>query len=252
MGEIFDINAVFTSIPRLLEVLPVSLQITAISMIVGLVFALLFAIIRMKKVPVLSQLVTVFISFIRGTPIIVQLYLTYNGIPLLLKFINQQYGTDYNINAVPAMLFVLVTFAFNEAAYNSETIRAALQSVNKGQIEAAESLGMTYLQVLRRVIVPEALVVAIPPLGNALIGLLKGTSLAFVAGVIEMTAQGKIIAGSTFRFFEVYLALAIIYWVMTIIIEQILRYLEKRFSIPAPVQQTINGGGWFNGGRRGI
>ncbi|WP_405115594.1 amino acid ABC transporter permease [Paenibacillus sp. FSL K6-1217] len=251
MGEIFDINAVFSAIPRLLEVLPVSLQITVISMIVGLVFALLFAIIRMRRIPVLSQLVTLFISFIRGTPIIVQLYLTYNGIPLLLKFINQQYGTDYNINAIPAMIFVLVTFAFNEAAYNSETIRAALQSVNKGQIEAAESLGMTYLQVLRRVIVPQALVVAIPPLGNALIGLLKGTSLAFVAGVIEMTAKGKIISGSNFRFFEVYLALAIIYWVMTILIEQILRFLEKRFSIPDSAAGAMNRG-WFSWGRREI
>lgn len=251
MGKIFDINAVFSAIPRLLEVLPVSLQITFISMIVGLVFALIFAVIRMKKIPVLSQIVALFISFIRGTPIIVQLYLTYNGIPLLLKFINQEYGTDYNINAVPAMLFVLVTFAFNEAAYNSETIRAALQSVNKGQIEAAESLGMTYLQVLRRVIMPQALVVAIPPLGNAFIGLLKGTSLAFVAGVIEMTAQGKIISGSNFRFFEVYLALAIIYWILTIIIEQLLRYLERRFSIPDTLQKTMSKG-WFSLGRRGI
>jgi len=200
-------------------------------MIAGLFLGLIFAIVRMKKIPVLSQIIAVAISFIRGTPMIVQLYLTYNGIPLLLKYINLQYGTEYNINDVPAMLFVLITFSFNEAAYNSETIRAALMSVNKGQIEAAESLGMTYFQVLKRVIVPEALVVAIPPLGNALISLLKGTSLAFVAGVIEMTAQGKIISSSTFRFFEVYLALAIIYWVLTIIIEQILKLLEKKFSI---------------------
>lgn len=252
MGKIFDINAVFTSIPSLLKVLHVSLQITFISMIVGLVFGLIFAIIRIKKIPILSQIVAVFISFIRGTPMIVQLYLTYNGIPLLLKFINEQYGTSYNVNSVPAMLFVLVTFAFNEAAYNSETIRAALQSVNKGQIEAAESLGMTYFQVLRRVILPEALVVAIPPLGNALIGLLKGTSLAFVAGVIEMTAQGKIISGSTFRFFEVYLALAIIYWVMTIIIEQLIRYLEKKVSIPDPGKKKTFQDRLFSLGRRDI
>ncbi|WP_232729882.1 amino acid ABC transporter permease [Paenibacillus phocaensis] len=252
MAKIFDIEAVFSAIPSLLKFLPVSLEITFISMVAGLLMGLILAVIRIKKVPVLSQIVTVFISFIRGTPMIVQLYLTYNGIPLLLKFINEQYGTSYNINAVPAMLFVLVTFAFNEAAYNSETIRAALQSVNKGQIEAAESLGMTYFQVLRRVILPEALVVAIPPLGNALIGLLKGTSLAFVAGVIEMTAQGKIISGSNFRFFEVYLALAIIYWVLTIIIEQVLRYLEKRFSIPEPGQRNSIRGGLFSFGRREI
>ncbi|NLJ16563.1 MAG: amino acid ABC transporter permease [Clostridiales bacterium] len=229
--KLFDIDIVISSIPKLLQYLPKSLYITFVSMIAGLFLGLIFAIVRMKKIPVLSQIIAVAISFIRGTPMIVQLYLTYNGIPLLLKYINLQYGTEYNINDVPAMLFVLITFSFNEAAYNSETIRAALMSVNKGQIEAAESLGMTYFQVLKRVIVPEALVVAIPPLGNALISLLKGTSLAFVAGVIEMTAQGKIISSSTFRFFEVYLALAIIYWVLTIIIEQILKLLEKKFSI---------------------
>ncbi|WP_185602236.1 amino acid ABC transporter permease [Paenibacillus sp. 598K] len=231
-GKLFDIEAVFSAIPELLRFLPVSLEITFISMLAGLVLGLVLAIIRIKKVPVLSQLITLFISFIRGTPMIIQLYLSYNGIPLLLKYINMTYGTDYSINAIPAMLFVLITFSCNEAAYNSETIRAALQSVNKGQIEAAESLGMTYFQVLKRVIIPEALVVAVPPLGNALISLLKGTSLAFVAGVVEMTAQGKIISGSTFRFFEVYLALAIIYWALTIVIEQILKYLEKKFSIP--------------------
>lgn len=229
--KLFDIDIVISSIPKLLQYLPKSLYITFVSMIAGLFLGLIFAIVRMKKIPVLSQIIADAISFIRGTPMIVQLYLTYNGIPLLLKYINLQYGTEYNINDVPAMLFVLITFSFNEAAYNSETIRAALMSVNKGQIEAAESLGMTYFQVLKRVIVPEALVVAIPPLGNALISLLKGTSLAFVAGVIEMTAQGKIISSSTFRFFEVYLALAIIYWVLTIIIEQILKLLEKKFSI---------------------
>lgn len=229
--KLFDIDIVISSIPKLLQYLPKSLYITFVSMIAGLFLGLIFAIVRMKKIPVLSQIIAVAISFIRGTPMIVQLYLTYNGIPLLLKYINLQYGTEYNINDVPAMLFVLITFSFNEAAYNSETIRAALMSVKKGQIEAAESLGMTYFQVLKRVIVPEALVVAIPPLGNALISLLKGTSLAFVAGVIEMTAQGKIISSSTFRFFEVYLALAIIYWVLTIIIEQILKLLEKKFSI---------------------
>lgn len=237
MGKIFDISAVFSSIPQLLKVLPVTLEITVISMLIGVVLGLLIAVIRINKIPVLHQIMSVFVSFIRGTPMIVQLYLTYNGIPLLLKYINMIHGTNYNINAVPAMLFVLVTFALNESAYNSETIRAALQSVDRGQIEAAESLGMTYPQILRRIILPEATIFAIPPLGNALISLLKGTSLAFVAGVIEMTAQGKIISGSTFRFFEVYLALALIYWVLTILIERVLRFLEHYFEIPEPGQK---------------
>jgi polar amino acid transport system permease protein len=169
--------------------------------------------------------------------------MTYYVIPMILQYINLRWKTGYSIKNVPDLLFVFITFGLNEAAYNSEIIRSALQSVQKGQIEAAESLGMNYFQVLRRVILPQAVLVAIPPLGNALIGLLKGTSLAFVAGVIEMTAAGKIISGRNFRFFEVYLALAIIYWALTIVIEQVIRLLEKYASIPAQID---------GGAKRGI
>jgi polar amino acid transport system permease protein len=239
MGKIFDINVVFSSIPKLLRFLPQSLLITAVSMAIGLILGLLFALARTKKVPVLDKIIVFFISFIRGTPLIVQLYMTYYVIPMILKYINLQCGTSFSIKNVPDLLFVFITFGLNEAAYNSEIIRSALQSVQKGQIEAAESLGMNYFQVLLRVILPQAVVVAIPPLGNALIGLLKGTSLAFVAGVIEMTAAGRIISGSNFRFFEVYLALAIIYWALTIVIEQVIRVLEKRASIPAQTDGSV-------------
>lgn len=235
MGKIFDFETVLTTIPKLLDYLPVTLEITVLSMVFGLIIGFLLAIIKINKIPVLAQIVAVFVSFIRGTPLIVQLYLTYTGIPLLLKYYNYANGTDYNINHVPALLFVLVTFSLNEAAYNSESIRAALQSVDKGQIEAAESLGMTYAQILRRIILPEAFVVALPTLGNTLIGLLKGTSLAFVCSVVEITAQAKIIAGANYRYFEVYLALAFIYWVVTIIIEQLIRVVEKKIEIPENV-----------------
>lgn len=246
MGKIFDIQVVFSSIPKLLAYLPVTLQITALSMIFGLIFGLILAIIKINRIPVLSQITAVFVSFIRGTPLIVQLYLTYTGIPLLLKYYNYTNGTDYNVNNVPAMIFVLVTFSFNEAAYNSESIRAAIQSVDKGQIEAAQSLGMTYGQVLKRIILPEAFVVALPTLGNTLIGLMKGTSLAFVCAVVEITAAAKIIAGSNYRYFEVYLSLAIVYWFLTIIIEQIIKFIEKRISLPDNVPlRTKETGDWL-------
>jgi polar amino acid transport system permease protein len=250
MGKIFDIGEVLYSIPKLLRYLPQSLLITAVSMVVGLMLGLLFALVRTKKVPMLDKIVVFFVSFIRGTPLIVQLYMTFYVIPMILRYINLRWETNYSVKNVPDLLFVFITFGLNEAAYNSEIIRSALQSVQKGQIEAAESLGMNYFQVLRRVILPQAVSVAIPPLGNALIGLLKGTSLAFVAGVIEMTAAGKIISGRNFRFFEVYLALAIIYWALTIIIEQVIRALEKYVSIPARADGSAKRGiaaGLFNG-----
>lgn len=126
---------------------------------------------------------------------------------------------------------------------HAEVIRASLESVPKGQIEAANALGMTYFQALRRVILPEAIVVALPSLGNSFIGLIKGTSLAFVCAVVEMTAAGKIIAGRTYRYFEVYVSLAIIYWIITIIVEQGIKLIEKKIRIPenAPAIQTDEG-----------
>lgn len=235
MPNIFDIRLVFEQIPKLLAYVPVTLEITLISMFFGIIIGLLIAIIKINKIPVLSQMCTLYISVIRGTPILVQLYLTYFGIPIFLKYINYYNGTDYNVNNIPPLLFVLVTFSLNEAAYNSETIRAAIQSVDKGQIEAANSLGMTPIQVLRRIIIPQSIVVALPSLGNGFISLMKGTSLAFVCSVVEITAQGKILAGNNYRYFEVYLSLAIIYWGLTIIIENIIKIIEKKVSIPEKV-----------------
>ncbi|MCW2473977.1 MULTISPECIES: amino acid ABC transporter permease [unclassified Symbiopectobacterium] len=232
MPTIFDIKLVFTQIPALLEYLPVTLLITAFSMIAGVILGFAIALIRIKRIWLLNSGAGVFVSFIRGTPLIVQLYLTYYGIPILLKYYNYYNQTDYSVNDIPTLLFVLLAFSLNEAAYNSESIRAALLSVDKKQIEAAQSLGMTPLQVLRRVTIPEAFVVALPTLGNALIGLLKGTSLAFVCSVIELTARGKILASSNYRYFEVYVSLALIYWGLTIIIEALIKVIEARIRIP--------------------
>ena len=119
------------------------------------------------------------------------------------------------------IVYAFVALALNESAFNAEIIRASLESVDKGQVEAASALGMNYFQALIRIILPEATVVALPSLGNAFIGLIKGTSLAFVCSVVEMTAEGKILAGRNYRYFEVYISLAIIYWVITFVLERV-------------------------------
>ena len=232
MANLFDIKLVFTQIPDILRYLPTTLLLTAEAMAVGLVLGLLIALVRIKKIPVLTQLSSVFISIVRGTPIIVQLYVVYFGIPIALKYINYYYGTSFNINAIPGIVFAMIALGFNQSAFDSETIRSAILSVDKGQIEAAESMGMTGRQVLMRVIVPQAGAVALVPLGNSLINLIKGTSLAFTCAVVEMTAEGKIIAGRNYRYFEVYCSLAIIYWVITFILERVMKLLENRISVP--------------------
>ncbi|MQW23292.1 MULTISPECIES: amino acid ABC transporter permease [unclassified Lactococcus] len=238
--KIFSWDAFVGAFVPIISAIPTTLEITIIAMFFGLVSGLLLALVKINKIPLLNQIRALFVSFIRGTPIIVQLFLTYTGLPLILKAINMNYGTSFNINAIPASLLVMFTFALNEAAYNSETIRSAIQSVDKGQIEAAKALGMTSVQTFKRVIIPEAATVATAPLGNALLGLLKSTSLAFVAGVVEMTAKAQIIGGSSLRIFEPYLALAVVYWAICIVIEVLIHQLEKKLEIKSPDGKNKN------------
>lgn len=238
-GRLFSLQAVFSAIPDILKHLPMTLGLTIWGSIFGLILALLFAIVKINRVPVLYQIQAFFVSFLRGTPILVQLMLTYYGIPLLLRYLNMKFNTGWNINNISPIVFAVVAFALNEAAYTSETIRAAIQAVDAGEIEAAKSLGMTNAQIYRRVIIPNAAVIATPTLINTLISLTKGTSLAFSAGIIEMFAQAKIIGGRDYRYFERYISVAIIYWIVSIVIENIGRYIEKSMEIKPP--ENISG-----------
>lgn len=240
MTKLFDISLVFTQLPKLTSYLYVNLEIAAIALVIGWAAGLVIALIRINNVPVLKTLAALFVSVIRGTPIIVQLYITYFGIPILLRYINYYNGTDFNINNIPGLVFAIIALGLNQSAFDSETIRASILSVDKGQIEAAKSMGMTRWQVLKRVLLPQAFSVAIPPLGTPCRPD-KGTSLVFVCGVIEMTAEGKILAGRTYRYFEMYCSVAIIYWLVTVIVEFIFKRLEKRFSVPDQVQPVKEG-----------
>lgn len=221
--------------PELLKKIPITLELALVSMLISLVLGLILAVIRIKNIPGLVQFSKLFLSIIRGTPMIIQLYVAYYGVPIILKAL----GADNEVvREIPNILYAFLALGIYQSAFTSETIRAAFISVNKGQIEAAHAMGMSYPQVLFKVIIPESAEVAIPGLVNSLIGLIKGTSLAFACGIIEITAQAKIIAGRSYRYLEGYVALAIIYWIITIIIEQVLKILEKKIKIPEQVGKT--------------
>ncbi|MGN0316549.1 MAG: amino acid ABC transporter permease [Lachnospira sp.] len=239
MAKLFDFKQVFTNIPELLKYLPITLELALAATAIGLVLGLLLAIVKMKKLPVLSQLASLFISIVRGTPVLVQLYIVYFGVPMFIKYLNQKYGANLALADIPGFVYAVLALGFNSSAFSAEMIRSALMSVDKGQMEAASALGMTYGQSLRRIIIPEALTIALPTIGNSLISAIKGTSLAFTCAVVEITAQGKIIGGRNYRYFEVYCSLAIIYWLVTVVIEQILKFTEKKLAIPEQVENFV-------------
>lgn len=238
MGNLFNISAVFEQMPYLLEHLGVTLFLTLFSFLIGMIFAGVLAFIRIKELPVINQLAQLYVSFIRGTPILIQLYISFFGLPILMRLLNARFGWNINFEAVPNSYYAIAALGFNQAAFLSETFRSAFLSVDKGQIEAAYTIGMNQQQALTRIIIPEAFTTALPNVGNSLISLLKGTSLAFSSGVVEITAAAKLIGGRTYRYIEAYVAVALIYWAITIILELVFRYLEKKATVPDQIESA--------------
>ena len=228
MENLFDFRFFLSTFPELAKVLPVTLKITFIAMLASLAVGLVVALVRIYQVPGLKQIAATYVSFARGTPMLVQIYLAYYGIPLVLECLKDKYGWSVDVSQVPAIVFIYFAFAFNVGAYLSETIRAAIQAIDKGQMEAALSVGMSSLKGMQRIVLPQALAVALPSFGNTLISLVKDTSLAFMISVVEMMGEAKILGARGLRFFEVYMAVAIVYWVICIIIERLVATAEKK------------------------
>lgn len=168
MGKLFDVSLVFSSIPELLTKLPITLELAVVSMLIGLGLGLVMAIIKMKKIRVLTQITNLLISLLRGTPVIVQLYVAFFGIPMMFKAINQQFGTNLAVANISGFVYAMIALGLNRSGFMAEIIRSALQSVDPGQIEAAHALGMTYPQTLRRIILRRPLRLRFRPLETLL------------------------------------------------------------------------------------
>lgn len=218
----FDFTYMIEILPALLQYLPTTLYITIISMAIAIVVGGLFAVALVNKIPVVTQINQVLISFFRGTPPVVQLLLIYFGLPQIIP-------ATLGMSAETASI---LTFSLNTAAYLAEVFRAALVSVDDGQVEAAMTVGLTYGQTMRGIVLPQAIRNAVPGTGNTFVGLLKNSSLAFTIGVVEILAQGKLFASNSLKFFEAYFAVALIYWALTILYTLLQNWYEKRLAIP--------------------
>ncbi|HVG48275.1 MAG TPA: amino acid ABC transporter permease, partial [Rubellimicrobium sp.] len=190
------------------------------AMVLALILAVVLALIRVLRVPVLDRLVQGFVSFFRGTPLLVQLFLFYYGLPQIMPAFSA-------INGIQAAVAGL-TLHFS--AYMAESIRAAILGVDRSQWEATQAVGMTQLQAMRRIILPQAARVAAPTLRNYFIDMIKSTSRAFTLGVTEMMGAAQKEAASSFRYFEAFLLVAIFYWVVVESLSIVQRRLETRMN----------------------
>lgn len=211
---------------KVIDKLPLTLLMTGLSFFFSLLLAVLVAIVRIKKSRIPYAIATFYLSFMRCTPLLVQLFLIYFGLPQLLMVF------DIDINSWDRLVFLVITFTLHTAASLSEVIRSAYLAVGKDQLEAAYSVGMNYHQALWRIILPQAFTISLPNIGNALISLLKDTALAFTIGIIDIMGQVRIILGNNYGIgmFEIYFTIAFVYWITCIMIERVISYLEKALN----------------------
>ncbi|WP_461204808.1 amino acid ABC transporter permease [Clostridium sp. DL1XJH146] len=224
MGSYFDPKLIVEFLPDLLKFFPITLGILIGAILLGGVLASIVASFRILNVPVLNQLSVVYISFMRGTPTIIQLFLVYYGLPILLQMIN------IDVSGVSEIVFVIIAYALGIGAFLAEIIRGAINSVDNGQKEAAYSVGMKTYQVFIRIIIPQALIVAIPNFTNLLISYLKETSLAFMLGVVDMVGRASALGNLNYHYLEIYIGLTIIYYVVCIFIQKGLSIFEFRIT----------------------
>ncbi|MGI9949864.1 amino acid ABC transporter permease [Vibrio hyugaensis] len=216
----FDFNYMLELLPILLKYLGTTMKMATWGLVFSLILAIVLANIRVFKLPVLDQLSQLYISFFRGTPLLVQLFLLYYGLPQIFPIM---VGLD-------AFSAAVIGLTLHFAAYMAESIRAAIIGIDRSQMEASLSVGMTTPQAMRRVILPQATRVALPSLMNYFIDMIKSTSLAFTLGVAEIMAKAQMEASSSFRFFEAFLAVALIYWGVVVILTRVQIWAEAKLN----------------------
>ncbi|MDR1953398.1 MAG: amino acid ABC transporter permease [Clostridiales Family XIII bacterium] len=208
--------------PELLKKLPVTLSIVLIATVVGCILGGIIAFIRIERIPVLNQIAIVFISYVRGTPILVQMFIVYYGFVMFFQSIG------INIALWDRIWFIYITYSTNISGFLAEIFRGAINSVPKKQMDAAISIGHTRVQAYFRVIVPQSIVIALPTLGYTIIALFQDSTLAFIFGIVDVIGEVSHLAGSTGHMLEGYLDAAIIFACISILLEKLFGYLEKK------------------------
>jgi amine acid ABC transporter, permease protein, 3-TM region, His/Glu/Gln/Arg/opine family len=224
MGQLFDVKLIFEYFPKLLSRLHVTLLIVIAATILGVFFGTVLALFRLGKTPLLNQISAIYISFMRGTPIIVQMFIVYYGLPLVLLMIH------VDINHWDKLIFIIITYGLNMAAFMAEIIRAAIIGVPIGQSEAAYAVGMSRLQTFRRIVAPQALLIALPSLGMNMVGLLQNTSVAFSLGIIDVIGKARVIGANTYHTLEGYVGAAVIFLTLCILMEYGFSNIEKKLK----------------------
>ncbi|MDR2418964.1 MAG: amino acid ABC transporter permease [Treponema sp.] len=221
-----NLRKILVWIPQLLDGSRVTIFLTVAAVSAGLVLSLFLALGKMSKKRILNRICSAYIFFFRGTPLLMQLYFIYYALPMVSPIFIIRTGDQFFDRFIPAW----IAFGLNSAAYCAEIIRAAIQSIDKGQFEASRALGMSYAQTMRLVIIPQSIRRLIPPVGNEFIMVLKDASLVSMIALVDITKATRNIESST-RSALVYIPAMILYLIITAVFSFVFHKLEKRYSL---------------------
>lgn len=225
-----DIPFIWVAFKEIIKALPITLILTIVPLLAGFLIGIVVALVRIYKLKYLYRIANGYVSFFRGTPIIMHIMVIYFGFPLLLDQISLRFDLGLQTNNIPIILFVLIALTLAAGSYLSEIIRSGIISVSNGQMEAAYSVGMTKCQAMIRIILPQALAQSIPNFTNIFVGFLHTSSIAFLVSQKEVTGAANIVASVNLKFLEAFIAAGIIYWGITILVEGISFLLEKKVT----------------------
>lgn len=230
MEEFVDLAYAWNAFCYLLDFIPITLALAVGSMLLGSLLGLAVMFVRWRNVPVLGKLGTWYVVIGRALPTLIILYVVFFAFPVFLLYLNDGQVSD-GFNAIPPFLFALVGLTLHAGAYLAEIFRTAVQSVPKGQMEAALACGMTWQEGFRRIVLPQAAVLAAPLMGNQFLSLIKNTSIAFMITVLEMFGAATYLSSISERYIEIYLSLASLYWLISMFFETLFRKLETRLAV---------------------
>ncbi|MDR2071936.1 MAG: amino acid ABC transporter permease [Spirochaetaceae bacterium] len=213
--------------------IPVTLGISLAVLVFAVPMGFLLAIAMVNRVPAVTQISRVYISFIRATPPILQIFIIYTSLPSLLARIFTRFDGSFDVFSLNPVIYPIIVFSLSETAVLAEVFRAALSTVDRSQLEAALAVGMTRAQGYTRIVIPQALSAAVPVFCSSVTGLVKLTSLSFTMSVMEVTGIAKVQAGVGLAWIEAYLAMAMIYFMVIFAIEKLLKLFEKHLRVYA-------------------
>lgn len=206
--------------PLLLKGVKITIWISTISFMASVILGTVLAIVQIFHVKFLDGIVKIYVSYFRGTPLLIQLFIFYYGLPLILDF----------MKLCPKAWALIICLALNSAAYISETIRGAIESVDNGQYEACVAFGMSVPQTMIRVVLPQAAIAAIPSITNTFIDIIKMSSLGMTIGIQDVMGEAQLAAATSYKTFETYILAALFYWVLAVVLGRIQLLIEKKLG----------------------